>query len=59
MKLVLVTNQFPKFSETFIVSKLLGLLDHGWDVHVICNRSDDDQWARAPDCSRHWHRHSR
>jgi colanic acid/amylovoran biosynthesis glycosyltransferase len=44
-RLLLVCNQFPKFSESFIVRKFLGLLSLGWDVHIACNRSDDEQWA--------------
>lgn len=43
-RVLLVCNQFPKFSESFIVRKFLGLLRLGWDVHVACNRSDDEQW---------------
>jgi colanic acid/amylovoran biosynthesis glycosyltransferase len=43
-RVLLVCNQFPKFSESFIVRKVLGLLRLGWDVHVACNRSDDEQW---------------
>ena len=37
-------NRFPTLVGTFIVSKFLGLLDRGWDVHVICNRSELTQW---------------
>jgi colanic acid/amylovoran biosynthesis glycosyltransferase len=37
-RLLMVVNRFPKFSETFIVNKLLELSDRGWDVHVACNR---------------------
>ncbi len=44
-RVLLVCNQFPKFSESFIVRKFLGLLRLGWDVRVACNRSDDEQWA--------------
>jgi colanic acid/amylovoran biosynthesis glycosyltransferase len=44
-RVLLVCNQFPKFSESFIVRKFLGLLRLGWDVHVACNRSEDEQWA--------------
>ncbi len=44
-RVLLVCNQFPKFSESFIVRKLLGLLARGWDVHVACNRSDGEQWG--------------
>jgi colanic acid/amylovoran biosynthesis glycosyltransferase len=43
-RVLLVCNQFPKFSESFIVRKFLGLARDGWDVHVACNRSDDEQW---------------
>ena len=43
-RVLLVCNQFPKFSESFIVRKFLGLLRLGWDVQVACNRSDDEQW---------------
>jgi len=46
---VFVTYAFPKFSETFIVSKFLGLLDRGWDVHVLCDESDPEEWCRFPD----------
>ena len=44
-RVLLVCNQFPKFSESFIVRKFLGLVGDGWDVHVACNRSDDEQWG--------------
>jgi colanic acid/amylovoran biosynthesis glycosyltransferase len=44
-RVLLVCNQFPKFSESFIVRKFLGLLAKGWDVEVACNRSDPEQWA--------------
>ena len=44
-RVLLVCNQFPKFSESFIVRKFLGLLARGWDVDVACNRSEDAQWS--------------
>jgi colanic acid/amylovoran biosynthesis glycosyltransferase len=43
MKAVLVTNQFPKYSETFVVRQFLGLLELGWDMHVVCPSSDPEQ----------------
>lgn len=43
-RVLLVCNQFPKFSESFIVRKFLGLLSLGWNVQIACNRSDDEQW---------------
>jgi colanic acid/amylovoran biosynthesis glycosyltransferase len=45
----MVVPVFPRVSETFIVSKFLGLLGRGWDVHVVCDRRDDDAWARFPE----------
>lgn len=43
-RIVMVTDHFPKFSETFFVAKFLGLRRNGWDVHVVCNRSNKEQW---------------
>lgn len=48
MKIILVVPTFPKLSETFIVSKFLGLLDRGWDVHVVCQRSPVTAWHHFP-----------
>lgn len=39
---------FPVRSETFIVSKFLGLLDHGYDVHVVCGHHARENWALFP-----------
>jgi len=47
-RLVLVVTSFPKLSETFVVNKLLGLLDLGWDVHVVCGQSDPKEWSNFP-----------
>jgi colanic acid/amylovoran biosynthesis glycosyltransferase len=49
MRLVLIVPAFPKLSETFIVSKFLGLLEKGWDVHVACDTSDPPEWKKFPD----------
>jgi glycosyltransferase involved in cell wall biosynthesis len=48
-RIVMVTDHFPKFSETFFASELMGLLERGWDVHVLCNRSNQDQWPYFPE----------
>ena len=45
MRLVLVVPRFPRLSETFIVSKFLGLVDAGWDVHVVC--AQEEPWPSA------------
>jgi colanic acid/amylovoran biosynthesis glycosyltransferase len=48
-RLVMVTDHFPKVSETFFVQQFLGLLDRGWDVHVVCQRSNREHWEYFPD----------
>ena len=53
VRIVLVVPSFPKLSETFIVSKFLGLLDRGWDVHIVCGDSNADEWARFPQLQAH------
>jgi colanic acid/amylovoran biosynthesis glycosyltransferase len=47
-RLALIVPAFPKTSETFIVSKVIGLLELGWDVHVVCGRSEESEWERFP-----------
>ena len=47
-RIALVVPGFPRLSETFIVSKFAGLLERGWDVHVVCSTSDEKEWARFP-----------
>lgn len=50
MRLVLFVNKFPTLSQTFIVSKCLGLLRRGWDVHVVCqNTADPANWDQFPE----------
>jgi glycosyltransferase involved in cell wall biosynthesis len=52
-RLVLVTDHFPKFSETFFAHEFSGLLERGWDIHVLANRSNRDQHAYFPQLRRH------
>lgn len=60
MRVVLVVPRFPKLSETFIVSKFIGLVDAGWDAHVVCAATGDwddfPQLAGRPDLRRRVHR---
>jgi colanic acid/amylovoran biosynthesis glycosyltransferase len=49
MKLVIIIPSFPKLSENFIVNKFRGLLNQGWDLHVICTESDPAEWASFPE----------
>lgn len=44
MRVALVTQIFPNPSETFIVSKFVGLADRGIDVHVWCHQSSLAAW---------------
>jgi colanic acid/amylovoran biosynthesis glycosyltransferase len=44
----LIVPEFPRVSETFIVTKFLGLLERGWDVQIFCGRSEEAQWERFP-----------
>ncbi len=47
-RVVMVVGGFPTVSETFIVSKFLGLLDHGFDMHVLCSGFDPTLVGRFP-----------
>ncbi len=42
MKIALFVDQFPKLSETFIVSQIDGLLDHGHEVVIFPCRMGDE-----------------
>ena len=44
-RIVLVVPVFPKLSETFIANNFLGLLQKGWDIHVVCTRSQASDWT--------------
>jgi colanic acid/amylovoran biosynthesis glycosyltransferase len=48
-RVVLFAAAFPQRSETFIVSKFLGLLEQGWDVRIVCNQSDTAEWQHFPE----------
>ena len=48
-RIVLAVPAFPKLSETFIVSKFLGLLERGWDVHLVCRQSNPKDWEAFPE----------
>lgn len=43
-RVVLLLSTFPQPSETFIVSKFLGLLNLGWDVQIVCSRFQPAAW---------------
>jgi colanic acid/amylovoran biosynthesis glycosyltransferase len=47
-RILMVVYSFPKLSETFIVSKFLGLLDAGYDVHILANDISAKDWDKFP-----------
>lgn len=52
MRIVLLVPVFPRLSETFIAAKLLGLLERGWDVHLVCMRAGPaGEWGSIPGLS--------
>lgn len=48
MKVLMIVPSFPKLSETFIVSKFVGLINSGLDIHIFCSRSIKKEWAYYP-----------
>jgi colanic acid/amylovoran biosynthesis glycosyltransferase len=51
-RILMVVYSFPKLSETFIVSKFLGLLDAGYDVHILANDFSEKDWDKFPQLSK-------
>jgi colanic acid/amylovoran biosynthesis glycosyltransferase len=45
--LVLFVKAFPLRPEAVIVQKFLGLLEQGWDVHIVCSRRTKE-WQLFP-----------
>ena len=45
-RIVLVVSAFPKLSESFIAAKFSGLIESGWDAHVVCTASETEEWRR-------------
>jgi len=48
MRITVVLSKFPQFSETFIVSKFVGLVRYGYNVSVVCNHFKQDAWLAFP-----------
>ena len=46
MRLVLVVSRFPQLSETFIANKFAGLVDAGWDAHIVS--AEEGSWDDFP-----------
>jgi colanic acid/amylovoran biosynthesis glycosyltransferase len=46
-RLVLFVKAFPLHAEAIIIQKFLGLLEQGWDVHIVCSRSTKE-WQLFP-----------
>jgi colanic acid/amylovoran biosynthesis glycosyltransferase len=43
-RIVLLVSAFPKLSESFLFEKFRRLRAAGWDVWVVCRRSERRQW---------------
>ena len=52
MRIILIVPSFPNVSETFIVSKFLGLLQSGWDVHIVARNKQASAWVHYPELRR-------
>ena len=48
-RVVLYMSAFPQLSETFLVAKFVGLLERGWDVHILCHQFNYNAWEHFPD----------
>lgn len=44
----MVVPIFPRLSESFIISKFAGLVDAGWDAHIVCQHAALSDWERYP-----------
>lgn len=43
MKILIIVDQFPKLSESFIINHITGLLDSGYDVRIIARKTKPDR----------------
>ena len=43
MKILFVVGQFPKLSETFILSQITGLIDQGNTVTILAERPEGQE----------------
>ena len=58
-RVILLLSTFPRLSESFIVNKFLGLVDAGWDVHIVGAYNDRKAWKMLPDLQQHKEIHQR
>jgi colanic acid/amylovoran biosynthesis glycosyltransferase len=45
MRVALIVTRFPAASETFVASVFERLVQRGWDAHVVCADSPEQDWA--------------
>lgn len=48
MRLLMIVPRFPQLPETFIVNKFVGLVDAGWDVHIVSQYESEEDWNSFP-----------
>jgi len=51
-RVVLVLASFPQLSETFIVNKFIGLIEKGWNIHVVCNHHHQHEYKNFAQLSK-------
>lgn len=51
-RIAIVVQEFPKLSQTFVTQRFVGLLERGWDIHIVCEASAAHEWSRHPHLSR-------
>jgi colanic acid/amylovoran biosynthesis glycosyltransferase len=47
-RVVLIADEFPAVSQTFIAQRFERLLARGWDIHVVCDGSTTQAWSFFP-----------
>jgi colanic acid/amylovoran biosynthesis glycosyltransferase len=48
MRLTFIVSEFPAQSETFVIAKYEGLFKMGWDLQIVCNRSEPKKRSLYP-----------
>lgn len=49
MRIALIVTELPAVSESFTVRRVVKLLERGWDIHIVCEKSSSDAWRWFPE----------
>jgi hypothetical protein len=47
-RVVTVVKVFPTTLQPYLVDRFVRLCEFGWDAWVVCNRFDEQEWAKIP-----------